>query len=518
MTMNLIQQQTAAKDLPLQYLQQAVNGQNPNLTPWIATAELQRRTTMDQHMQKGQQGPMPTVKDQVEQKAGLMATQAAQQAQGAQMQQSAPPQGPIPQGIPQPEAQPEPPVHAAHGGLMDARTNLHFAHGGGIMGFAGDDVQGSDVPDPTVRQPNESLAAYRQRLVALQQSVPDQSDAETARLTRQATPVAPAVAATKRPPTGNPLAVAAAQKAASPDTSADSADQSPFKDAALKYLNMPAPDTTAASAMAQQDTFANRYGTAKPIGDAQEAYWKQQDALQQQRQDQAKKLAWSAYVQGTVGTPGSGALAYDTTMANAGNQAGTYSEARLKNIADLEAARHNQAMAQQTGAQGILSAAQTRAMEQAKGQGQAAMQGYDAQQQNATSRYNNTQTNATNIKIAQLQAQARTAEFGIQNQQMALQNLKAIAATAKSDVDNFRAQYAQAYKLTDKDEMARVKPFMDNAQATYNAAMQAQAAASGVKLPDMTPTMSPVDKQALDWANSNPKDPRAAQIKQRLGV
>jgi hypothetical protein len=30
--------------------------------------------------------------------------------------------------------------------------------------------------------------------------------------------------------------------------------------------------------------------------------------------------------------------------------------------------------------------------------------------------------------------------------------------------------------------------------------------------------LSPADKQALDWANSNPKDPRAAQIKQRLGV
>ena len=30
--------------------------------------------------------------------------------------------------------------------------------------------------------------------------------------------------------------------------------------------------------------------------------------------------------------------------------------------------------------------------------------------------------------------------------------------------------------------------------------------------------LSAMDKQALDWANSNPKDPRAAQIKQRLGV
>lgn len=30
--------------------------------------------------------------------------------------------------------------------------------------------------------------------------------------------------------------------------------------------------------------------------------------------------------------------------------------------------------------------------------------------------------------------------------------------------------------------------------------------------------LSPQDQQALDWANSNPTDPRAAQIKQRLGV
>jgi hypothetical protein len=36
---------------------------------------------------------------------------------------------------------------------------------------------------------------------------------------------------------------------------------------------------------------------------------------------------------------------------------------------------------------------------------------------------------------------------------------------------------------------------------------------------DKTPrAMSAPDKQALDWANSNPKDPRSAQIKQRLGV
>jgi hypothetical protein len=146
--MNLIEQQSAAKDLPMQYLQQAVNGQNPNLTPWIATAELQRRTTMNQHMApKGPQGPQPTVKDQVEQKAGLMATQAAQQAQAAQAQQSSTPPGPIPGGIPQPQPQPEEPVMAARGGLMNAPVNFQFAHGG-ILGFA----EAGSVPDPEAAQ------------------------------------------------------------------------------------------------------------------------------------------------------------------------------------------------------------------------------------------------------------------------------------------------------------------------------------------------------------------------------
>lgn len=32
-----------------------------------------------------------------------------------------------------------------------------------------------------------------------------------------------------------------------------------------------------------------------------------------------------------------------------------------------------------------------------------------------------------------------------------------------------------------------------------------------------TPTLTPIDQQALQWANSNPADPRAAAIKQRLG-
>lgn len=51
---------------------------------------------------------------------------------------------------------------------------------------------------------------------------------------------------------------------------------------------------------------------------------------------------------------------------------------------------------------------------------------------------------------------------------------------------------------------------------TYEYRAQRAAAAGGAPRPPAG--LSPEDKQALDWANSNPKDPRAAQIKQRLGM
>jgi len=48
-----------------------------------------------------------------------------------------------------------------------------------------------------------------------------------------------------------------------------------------------------------------------------------------------------------------------------------------------------------------------------------------------------------------------------------------------------------------------VTDLQQNAPALYNAPKQ---------------ELSDKDKEALDWANSNPTDPRAAQIKKRLGV
>ena len=374
--MNLIEQQTAAKELPMQYLQQAVNGQNPNLTPWIATAELQRRTTMNQHMQnaQGPQGPQPTVKDQVEQKAGLMATQAAQQAQAAQAQQSATPPGPVPAGVPQPEPQPEEPVMAARGGLMGAPVHFNFAHGG-ILGYAGDE-DGSYV-DPAsgmaIRgMPEQGEAAAGSGALGLFSSEPEWKKAARAHakgeryvpppgyddeglpIKQQAAAprheaedraprpslqgqgikaALPQPAPTQRPP-APPAQVKPAPQAVQQPPAMD-----PEQQIAADYTKSATPQASMETAIGNEQQLAKRYGLDQPIGAAQEAQQARQDALQKQQQEQAKKLAWSAFVQGTVGTPGSGSLAYDQTMANALGVGAEYEGTRYKNISDLETAR-----------------------------------------------------------------------------------------------------------------------------------------------------------------------------------
>jgi hypothetical protein len=135
--MNLVQINERLKDLPMQVIQQYANGMNPEVPPYLALGELQRREMSQKQMataQGAQQGPQPSVKEQVEQKAGLMALQQMQQQQMAQQQR---PQGPMPApaGVPQPEQQPE---MMARGGLasVPVRSDMFEYAGGGIVAFA----------------------------------------------------------------------------------------------------------------------------------------------------------------------------------------------------------------------------------------------------------------------------------------------------------------------------------------------------------------------------------------------
>lgn len=165
--MNLVQINERLKDLPMQVVQQYANGMNPEVPPYLALGELQRREMSQKQMataQGAQQGPQPSIKEQVEQKAGLMQLQQMQQQQMAQ--QMAQPRGPMPasEGTPQPVDQPE--VAMAGGGLASVpmRSDMFEYASGGIIAFA----KGDTVEDPRRnRQEGESFADFRKRMFDL---------------------------------------------------------------------------------------------------------------------------------------------------------------------------------------------------------------------------------------------------------------------------------------------------------------------------------------------------------------
>lgn len=132
--MNLVKIAEDLKDLPLQAVQAYMNGLNPEVPPYMAQAEMMRRQKAmeKQKLAEGAQGQMPSVKEQLEQAAGLMALQQQRQQQGLQQmgQQAQAQPMPVQEPIPQPERQPEGGVAA-----LDIPEETFAMAGGGIVGF-----------------------------------------------------------------------------------------------------------------------------------------------------------------------------------------------------------------------------------------------------------------------------------------------------------------------------------------------------------------------------------------------
>lgn len=127
--LNLVQISERLKGMPLQAVMQYANGTNPEVPPYIALAELQRRKKMEQDAQQSaamQQNPQqqPTVKQGIEQAlTPQMPQQSAPQA---------PPQAPPQQGAPQMPQQGGVPT------LPAPNMAKGFAPGG-IVSFNGED-------------------------------------------------------------------------------------------------------------------------------------------------------------------------------------------------------------------------------------------------------------------------------------------------------------------------------------------------------------------------------------------
>ncbi len=161
--MNLIQIQERLKGLPTQAVVSYANGGNPDVPPYLALAELQRRNDVEQSAQTATPPDM-SVKDRVERKAmeqasnQLMADQARQQQGGQQLaQQLAQPREEIPEGVPQPNQLESVPTYA-NGGITRLPTgNMFNFDSGGIVAFAeGDYVKNPFAEEEKPKQEKKS--------------------------------------------------------------------------------------------------------------------------------------------------------------------------------------------------------------------------------------------------------------------------------------------------------------------------------------------------------------------------
>jgi len=156
--MNLVQIQERLKDLPTQAVMSYANGQNPQVPPYLALGELNRRKQMEQ---KSAQPPSGTVKENIEQQMGLMQLQNARQGQMSQQSSMQGVNAPtIPQGTPEPDVQPEAEMAMAGGGLTSLPTGDMYFGSGGIIAFAEGGDEGEEL---TKAEARAILKRMRQR-------------------------------------------------------------------------------------------------------------------------------------------------------------------------------------------------------------------------------------------------------------------------------------------------------------------------------------------------------------------
>ena len=156
--MNLIQVQDRLKDMPTQAIMSYANGSNPDVPPYLALGELNRRKQMEQ---KQVQAPQGTVKDQIEQSVKLAQAQKAAQAQGQQKMTEAmgAQQTPVPGGTPQPQEQPEAGIAQLPTGPMNFRD-------GGIVSFADNPNQPASENMPSDEEEKERRRSADRRALA----------------------------------------------------------------------------------------------------------------------------------------------------------------------------------------------------------------------------------------------------------------------------------------------------------------------------------------------------------------
>lgn len=127
-------------------------------------------------------------------------------------------------------------------------------------------------------------------------------------------------------------------------------------------------------------------------------------------------------------------------------------------------------------------------------------------------------------KYEQLQAPNRHALFGATLTGNELQNYRSFTAKKSDAPEMVKSSLNQQIEYSrGQGELKRDLFRGANKEVPSFPTRNYFGTFAGSAQPPATPTgmprqLSPQDQQALDWANSNPNDPRSLQIKQRLGV
>lgn len=305
--MNLVQINERLKDLPLQTVQQYANGTNPEVPAYLALAEIQRREKQmqQQNVAQGAAQGQPSVKEQIEQKSGLMALQQARMQQQQQQMMQPKPTGPVPPGIPEAEAQPE--VEMAGGGVarLPVRPSMYRFMNGGIIAFQG----GEEVPevitvpastsDEQIRKIQEqNPKAVVKREEAPMPTMPKGADYQRSPLFNQAY-----AAAAEMPEKPTPESVKAGIAALTPDELSDTARKQRYEAAEKRIADLESQyQKTQPSGLDRLIEVFGQAGQYKGLSGLGPAYTQQQksqrarDLAFQQKQNEARTAmdkAWA---------------------------------------------------------------------------------------------------------------------------------------------------------------------------------------------------------------------------------
>ena len=256
--------------------------------------------------------------------------------------------------------------------------------------------------------------------------------------------------------------------------------------AALTYATTAAPARTQQDAINDMRALRKESGVDQPMGVNEAAQQRAQDAAQKRQQDQAEKLAYAAFVQGTVGTPGSASLAYQRTMANALGNESAYGQQKYKNIAELETARRGLAKDYQTGLESTTAADRLASAAAAKDKANTGANLYGTEQQVKSSKYNTDQHRASSLEIAKLRERGENARAGTAEARQTARELRDRELSIEADIKSLvsqRNKLSGSFTPEDRRELANVDELLKNARAQKELIRGGPAAPAGTITP-----------------------------------